>query len=304
MATTLSTAARRLAGRLLGTALVLGGLACGPGAAAVPAQGVGVAVLQDGEPAQNTEFVRHLQGGPAQAGRFTVSVGANAARAAIERPGNEPVVLTLLTRLEFESLKALPAWQRADRRIGVLLRDPAMAAQLAVVEAVLPRKRRLGVIATVESEPLLRELRSAAQGWDLRVEYAPDAQSLAAVLRTLLPGSDALMVLPDLIGDDQAATLAVLRAAAAAGVPVFGACDGLVRSGGLAAAVSTPPQLARQAQALGRKIAAASSPPSGQAALVETAAVSTVKVNASVARALGLRLPGERELTERVTAAR
>ena len=113
------------------------------------------------------------------------------------------------------------------------------------------------------------------------------------------------MVLPDLIGDDQAATLAVLRAAATAGVPVFGASDGLVRSGGLAAAVSTPALLARQARALGQKLAAGGSNGNGNGgALVEPATPATVRVNVTVARALGLRLPDERELTERVTAAR
>lgn len=233
---------------------------------------------------------------------ITVAVGAGAARVAIERPGTEPLVLAMLSRLDYESLKANPALRRPDRRVGVLLRDPAMADQLALVDLVLPRKRRLGVVATSESEPLLRELqRAAAQGWELQVEYAPDARSLAAALKTVLPKSDALMVLPDLIGDDQAATLAVLRAAATAGVPVFGASDGLVRSGGLAAAVSTPSLLARQARALGQKLAAGTG---NGGALVESATPATVRVNVTVARALGLRLPDERELTERVTAAR
>ncbi|MEO5737274.1 MAG: ABC transporter substrate binding protein [Variovorax sp.] len=232
---------------------------------------------------------------------ITVAVGAGAARVAIDRPGNDPLVLAMLSRLDYESLKANPALRRADRRVGVLLRDPAMADQLALVDAVLPRKRRLGVVATNESEPLLRELQRAAQGWELQVEYAPDARSLAAALKTVLPKSDALMVLPDLIGDDQAATLAVLRAAATAGVPVFGASDGLVRSGGLAAAVSTPALLAKQARTLGQKVAA-SAP--GGATLVEAATPATVRVNVTVARALGLRVADERELTERVTAAR
>lgn len=232
---------------------------------------------------------------------LTVAVGPGAARVAIDRPGSEPLLLAMLSRLDYESLKALPGLRRTDRRVGVLLRDPAMADQLALVDAVLPHKRRLGVVATSESEPLLRELQRAAPGWELQIEYAPDPRSLATALKTVLPKSDALLVLPDLIGDDQAATLALLRGAASAGVPVFGASDGLVRSGGLAAAVSTPAQLARQARALGQKVAAAGS---GTAPLVEAATPATVRVNATVARALGLRLPDERELTERVTAPR
>ncbi|NDZ13114.1 ABC transporter substrate-binding protein [Variovorax sp. WS11] len=231
----------------------------------------------------------------------TMAVGVAAARSAIERPGQDPLVLAMLSRLDYESLKASPALKRGDRQVGVLLREPAMADQLVLIDALLPQKRRLGVVATAESEPIVRELQRAAQGWDLQVEYAPDATSLASVLRVLVPRSDALMVLPDLIGDSQAATLSVLRAGATAGLPVFGTSDGLVRSGGLAAAVSTPGQLAQQARALGQKLAMG---PVAGGVLVEAATPSTVRVNATVARGLGLRVPEERELTERVTAAR
>ena len=235
---------------------------------------------------------------------ITVAVGATAARAAIERPSQEPLLLAMLTRLDYEGMKSHPALRRADRRVGVLLRDPAMADQLALVDAVMPNKRRLGVVATAESEPLLRELQRAAVGWDLQIEYAPDAKSLANALRSVLPRSDALMVLPDLIGDNQAAALAVLRAGAGAGVPVFGASEGLVRSGGLAAAVSTPAQLAQQARNLAQKLVSGAGVGGAGGVLVEAATPATVRVNTTVARGLGLRLPNERELTERVTAVR
>ena len=239
---------------------------------------------------------------------FTMAVGPSAARAAIERPGHEPLLLVMLTRLDYESLKTSPSFKRPDRRVGVLLRDPAMADQLVLVDAVLPGKRRLGVVATAESEPLLRELQRAAQGWDLQIEYAPDARSLGAALRAVLTRNDALMVLPDLIGDSQAATLAVLHAGAGAGLPVFGANEGLVRSGGLAAAVSTPSQLAMQARTMGLKLVSGAggngAGTNAAGVLVEAATPATVRVNSTVARGLNLRVPDERELTDRLTAVR
>ncbi|MBS0342147.1 MAG: ABC transporter substrate-binding protein [Proteobacteria bacterium] len=233
---------------------------------------------------------------------LTVAVGPGAARSAIESDSRDPLLLTMLSRLEYESLKDSPGLRREGRRVGVLLRDPSMADQLALVDAALPQRRRLGVVTTTGSQPLLTELeRAAGKQWTLQVATAPDAKSIAVALRGLLPSSDALMVLPDSIGDDQAATLAVLHAAAGAGLPVFGASEGMVRSGGLAAAVSTPTLLARQAQAMGQKLAAA---PAGGVLVVESARPATVRVNANVARSLGLRLPDERELTERVAAPR
>lgn len=231
---------------------------------------------------------------------LTVAVGPGAARSAIESDSREPLLLAMLSRIEYENLKASPGLRRTDRRVGVLLRDPSMADQLALVEAALPQRRRLGVVTTAESEPLLAELeRAAGKQWTLQVATAPDTKSIAGALRGVLTGTDAIMVLPDAIGDDQAATLAVLHAAAGAGLPVFGASEGMVRSGGLAAAVSTPALLARQAHAMGQKLTAG---PAG--VLVESAKPAAVRVNANVARGLGLRLPDERELTERVAAPR
>ncbi|WP_286186426.1 ABC transporter substrate binding protein [Acidovorax cavernicola] len=277
----------------------------GPGTATAAAE----PAAADTEPAANAGVRTRSLRTAGDAG-LTVAVGTAAARAALERPGQEPLVLAMLSRLEYENLKSASpaAMRRGDRRVGVLLRDPAMADQLALVNAVLPQKRRLGVIATPESEPLVRELQRAAQNanpaWDLQVEIAPDARSLATALRALVPRSDALMVLPDLIGDSQAATLSVLHAGAGAGLPVFGASEGLVRSGGLAAAVSTPGQLAQQARQLGQKVASAAGAGSNSGPLVEAATPATVRINATVARGLGLRPPEERELTERLAAPR
>ncbi len=265
-----------------------------------PAMAAGFTVLLADDSAPHAEFARQMRT-PAEGTTATIAVGMAAARAAIDRPGAEPLLLAMLTQLDYESLRDDPRLLRTDRRVGVLLRDPAMADQLALIDAVLPpMKRRLGVVATFGSEPLVRELERAAAGWDLTVQYAPSPTALAAALRSVVARSDALMVLPDRIGDSQAATLSVLLAGAGATLPVFGASDGLVRSGGLAAAVSTPTQLAAQARAIVHKLKRGS----GGVVLVEAATPAAVRVNTTVARGLGLRLPDERALTERVTAAR
>ncbi|RYY65754.1 MAG: ABC transporter substrate-binding protein, partial [Comamonadaceae bacterium] len=161
--------------------------------------------------------------------------------------------------------------------------------------------RRLGVVVTPASNAVLRQLQRAtdadARGWSLQVESASDPTALGAALRAVLARSDALIVLPDAIGDSQAATLAVLRAAAAVNVPVFGSNEGMVRSGALAASVSTPTQLALQAQSLGERLAARTAV---AAPAVEWAASVQVRINPHVARSLDLRLPGEEELAQRL----
>ena len=231
----------------------------------------------------------------------TLAVGPESARAELARDSDAPLLLAMLSRQDFD---ALAPFVRPPARVGVLLRESSLVDQLALIDAVLPGRRRLGVLVTPGSEPVLRELQRATdadpRGWSLQIERASDPTALGAALRVVLPRSDALIVLPDAIGDSQAATLAVLRAAAAARVPVFGSSEGIVRSGALAATVSTPTQLARQAQALGERLAARGS---ATTPVVEWAVSVEVRVNPHVARSLDLRLPSEQELAQRLFAA-
>jgi len=280
------------------------------GLAAAPAAAVSLAV--DGEDAQQAANAgvrtRGLRGGggagaaPEPATAITVAVGVEAARSAVAQSGGEPLLLTMLSQGEYEALKASAGLSEARRRVGVLLRDPPVATQLALMAAALPAgSRRLGVVAAAQSGTQLRALEDAARpDWTLKVGTAADVQAIGAALRDVLPACDALLLLPDAIGDDPAATAAVLRMAAGAGVPVFGANDAMVRAGALAATLSDPEEMALQAHALGRRLADGS----GDPVLVEAARPTGVSVNGNVARSLGLRLPSREELTQRVTAVR
>lgn len=232
---------------------------------------------------------------------LTLSVGATAARTALSDASDAPLLLTMLSHQDYSAL--LPLAQ-SHTRVAVLLQDTAFMDQLLLIDAVLPSKRRLGVVVTPASELVLRELQRAiaadVRNWSLQLEWAPEPAALSAALRAVLARSDALILLPDAIGTNQAATLALLRAAAAGAVPVFGANAGMVRSGALAATVATPAQLARQALALGERLNNRTSP---TAPMLEWARASQVHLNPNVARQLGLRLPGEEALTQHLFAA-
>lgn len=226
-----------------------------------------------------------------------LAVGPEAARAALDAAPREPLLLALLSHQESQALPRTGP----DARVAVLLREPSAADQLALIDALLPERRRLGVVVTADSAALLQALRRATEqdgrGWELQVETASDPLALGAALRNLLPRSDVLLVLPDAIGNSQPATLAVLRAAAAAGVPVIGPHEGFVRSGALAALVLAPARLAQQAQALGERLQGRRA---GGQPLVEWAAPAAVRINPHVARSLDLRLPSDQALAERL----
>ena len=262
------------------------------------------AARTEDEPANAGVRTRSTRPRTQEAQRLIVAVGPEAARTALEQGGEEPLLMAMLSRLDHESLRAAAALQGSNRRIGVLLREPSPADQLELIEAVLPGRRRIGVVVTASSEPMLRELQRAAEsdgrGWSLQVEQASDPLALGTALRAVLPRSDALIVLADAIGNSQAATLALLHAAAAARVPVFGSSEGIVRSGALAATVSTPEQLAQQALGMGERLAAS---PAGAPTLVHSATPANVRINPNVARSLDLRLPSEQELNRRLATA-
>lgn len=234
-----------------------------------------------------------------------VAVGPRAARAVMQRAGPEPVLLALLGRLEYEELRTLPALRRPERPIGVLLRDPAPAEQLSLIDAVLPGKRRVGVVAAPQAEPLMRELTSAALSWPVQhpgrggrpwaiaTADAPDANALTAALQSVLPASDALLILPDPIGSTSASALALLQSAANANLPVFATSEAMVRAGALAALVPGAAQMAEQAHALTVRLR--QSPPGPP--LVEVPRRLAVRTNPHVAKRLGLALPPDDALT-------
>ena len=281
------------------------------------AQPPGVAQAEFLHTLQNPPMPAAAQDAPVNAGvrtrslrapppeRVTLAIGPEASHAALAQDDGQPLLLALLSRQEFE---ALPPARRPEGQVAVLLRETSPADQLNLADALLPGRRRLGLVVTTGSQALLRELRHAAEadarGWSLQIETADDPLALGAALRAVLPRSDLLIVLPDAIGASQAATLAVLRAAAAAGVPVIGPNEGSVRSGALAASIATPERLARQAHGLGERLLARTGGDNGGDLLVEWAAPAQVRVNPHVARSLDLRLPSEQELTQRLAAPR
>jgi putative ABC transport system substrate-binding protein len=237
-----------------------------------------------------------------------VAVGPRAARAVVQRAGSEPVLLALLGRLEYEELRALPALRRPERAIAVLLRDPAAAEQLSQIDAVLPGKRRVGVVTAPQAEPLMRELASAALAWPaqhpsrggrpwaIAAADAPDANALTGALQVVVPASDALLVLPDPVGSTSAAALALLQSAATANLPVFATSEAMVRAGAVAALVPGNAQLAEQAHALAVRLRQA--PPGPP--VVEAPRRLTVRTNPHVAKRLGLALPPDEALTAAV----
>lgn len=240
----------------------------------------------------------------AQPARVTVAVGARAAQAALDATQERtPLLLALLSRMDYAALSRHPAMTQPQRPMAVLLREPALGVQLALARMMLPDASHLGVIASADIEPLVAELRQAESPLHVAVRYAVDAASLSDALRSILPEADALLILSDRLGNDATASLTLLHAAAAARKPAFATSEASVRAGALAAAIATPAQLASQALALSDQLAQGAALRHAPAPILQPAMSVSVRVNQNVAARLGIVLPNAARLAEQLNAS-
>ncbi|WP_162846648.1 ABC transporter substrate binding protein [Corticibacter populi] len=231
-----------------------------------------------------------------------IAVGPRAARSLLDAgDGSTPLLLALLSRMEYEALRQHPALLAPRRPIAILLRDPAPALQLALALAILPADARLGVVASADIDPLVQDLLQAAGPRDLVIGYAASASELAGVLQEVFQQADALLILSERLGNDANAGLSILHAASAQRKPAFATSEASVRAGALAAAAPDQRQLAEQALALGRRLAR--DRPAGGPWL-EYAYPVSVYTNPSVATRLDIALPDAAQLSEHLHAAR
>lgn len=156
------------------------------------------------------------------------------------------------------------------------------ADQLALLETLLPRARRVGVIVAQGNDSVVTALRDAAGGrLDVRVSAVASAAELPAALAALLPGVDVLLLLPDpgLFNAETARLL--LLTSYRQGRPVIGPDSAFVRAGSLASVdISTEDLVGEVVRML---------PSYSQGAIpAPRYAGSTVSVNPHVARAYGV----------------
>jgi ABC-type uncharacterized transport system substrate-binding protein len=257
-----------------------------------------VSALRDGTLKVATASVRSLRDGSASLAGYEliVPIGLSAAEAALardKRPPSSPVLCLLIPRQSFEAL----AWAQGvgrDGRISAVYIDQPFARQLDLIRAALPDRSRLGVIVGPTSAALADELREKARERDLAVSLADvsDSAGVYAALQKVLPQADMLLALPDPIAFNATTAYGLLLASYHAQVPVIGFSDGLVKAGALLALFSTAAQQGSQGGEIAAKLLSADarlSPP-------QHPRYFTVRVNASVARSLGLRLPDEQSL--------
>ena len=235
---------------------------------------------------------------------LVVSVGLAAAQAVTSRGAATalpPTLCLLIPRQGFDRL-ALPRDNAGERRVTAVFIDQPLSRQLDLLRLALPESHRVGVILGPSSTALGDELRAGAKARSLDVATATvgERSALYPALQTLLPRSDLLLLLPDPVAINADTLYGLLLASYRARVPVVGFSEGLLKAGSLVALFSTPQQQGAQGAEIARRVLAHD----GGLPAPQYPRAFTVRVNASVARSLGLRVPDEQELQAALDARR
>lgn len=185
----------------------------------------------------------------------------------------------------------------ADRR--VLFLDQPPERYLALCEVMLPQNSKVGVlfsdVTEVDVDALARLARNSPI--DIDLQRVAGSSKLVAALRQTLRRDDALLVLPDRSLYNSKTAKAVLLNAFRAGRPLLSYSRSFVRAGALAAVVSGPREMGRQA---GELLTCMLADCDKGEATEYWPRYFTVAVNRTIAQRLGIEVPPETVLLEQI----
>jgi len=215
-----------------------------------------------------------------------VTVGSDAFRQMLPRAGTTTLVATLLPRQSFERILA-DAGKGRGRVTAIYLDQPA-ARQASFLRHLLPGQKRIGMLVSSETKPLINQYRQAFNnaGLSLETEESDSENTLLPAVNSLLPRVGALLAIPDATIYKRENIKAILVSSYRHQRPVVAFSTAFVNAGAVAALFSTPPQIARQlADLIGSQGISLPGP------MAPT--LYSIAVNQNVAQALGLSIPDE-----------
>lgn len=239
----------------------------------------------------------------AQDPALIVTIGIRAAALALQEADAHPVLSLLVP---YDSYTALLQGGSAATRAGTEQRsaiylDQPLQRQLNLLQLVLPKARRIAVLAGPHSAQRAGDLGVLClqRGLKLATETVGAADNPVPALSQLLERAEVLVALPDPAIFNRNSLQAILLTTYRGGVPVLGFSQAYVRAGALAAVHSTAGQIGTQA---GEWIATLAASGNWQLGAPRYPSYYSVAVNAQVAQTLGINVPDEGTLLERLHA--
>lgn len=247
-------------------------------------------------PALPVKIIGTLDELPEQTRGVVVAVGSQAFQSVIQKPRRVPVLAALMPRFAYER-----AAQQAPgvQAVSAVFLDQPEERQLALLSLLPGPPVTVGVMRTANQVLSLSRLRSGAAKFrlKLREEVLSPEYELATAIQNLAGQADVILASPDPAIFSPQTIPGILLSAYRARVPLVGFSPAYTRAGALVSLHSSVRQLAEQAAEMIRAMAAGASLPAPQ-----VPNDFEVSINRQVARSMGLDLPSEAAMVERLKA--
>lgn len=244
---------------------------------------------------------RELDASQSLAGyKAIVAVGVNAAKKIrVLNTEKAKVLYALMPRATYRTLIAANEARPWAANEHVLYLDQPMKRYLALIQAIWSGKPGvIGVVYSDESEDVLAQLQEQAKNRfkikAIKVDAPGDA---ILVLQAEMRDVNALLTLPDVKLFNSQSIQALLLTSFRLGIPIIAFSDGFVQAGAVAAPISRPEDLGRQAAEVVSCWTTSCSDPVSRELFPKYFAIS---VNRTVARKMGIEMPDAAQLIEQI----
>jgi len=225
-----------------------------------------------------------------------VTIGSDAAQATMSLNTNVPMVNVLVSEDFADMLKERDTAIASPSTLVVM--EQPVERFFELVQVSLPNRKRIGVIYGPQSykqAPVVRE-QARARGYQLVEAQISTDTEIGLALQNMVGKIDVLLALPDQVVVNPNTAKSLILDSYLHEIALIGYSHALVKAGALMAVHSTPQQFGKQAYELVADEAAREE----QHSTIQYPRYFRVAVNYQVARALGIDLPAEEVLVDRL----
>lgn len=230
---------------------------------------------------------------------LVVPIGVRATALVLRTAGDLPVLSLLVPQDSYTNLLGDPGKVGSRANRSAIYLDQPLARQLDLLQLLLPKLRRLAMLAGPYSTAQIPELQHLCdrRGLQLITEPVAGGDNPVPALARLMDRAEALLALPDPAVFNRASLQAILLTTYRSNVPVLGFSRAYVNAGALAAVHSTAQQIGAQA---GEWIAELAAREDWRLGAPRHPIYHSVSVNTQVAQSLGISVPDELHLLVRL----
>jgi len=225
-----------------------------------------------------------------------VAVGMKATEMAAAQNGT-PMLVAMVPEAGYKKLIAQASHQKPGRQISAIYLNQPWARQIDFLQAVLPRRHRIGLLFSPDAGIDVESLRKQVTGRGgslVAVSVQPGGKFFPG-LESVLESSDMLLTVPDSAIYNNSNIRNILLTSYRKGVPIVGLSQPYVNAGALCAVFSTIEQMAEQTATAVDSFSRSRHLPEPQ-----YPSGFTVAVNLQVARSLGIDIPSPEEIRNRM----